>query len=39
MIKLVGRHWFTPFLKWFRKTYFSGDLVPINYSFVKVSGG
>jgi hypothetical protein len=39
MIKLVGRHWFAPFLKFFRKIYFSGDSVPINYSFVKVSGG
>jgi len=26
------------FVKWFGKTDFTGDLVPINYSVVKVSG-
>jgi len=35
---VVDRHWVTPFLKWFRKTYFSGESVPINYSVFKVSG-
>jgi len=25
-------------LKWFRKTNFSGESVPINYSIFKVSG-
>jgi hypothetical protein len=38
MIELVDRHWVTPFLKWFRKTYFIGESMSINYSFVKVSG-
>jgi hypothetical protein len=38
MIELVGRHWFAPFLKFCGKLYFSGVSVPINYSFVKVSG-
>jgi hypothetical protein len=39
MIELVGRHWFAPFLKFCGKLYFRGDSVPINYSFIKVSGG
>jgi len=38
MIELVDRHWVTPFLKWFRKTYFIGESMSINYSFAKVSG-
>jgi hypothetical protein len=38
IIKTVGRHWITPFLKRFRKTNFSGESLPINYSVVKVSG-
>ena len=37
-IESVDRHWVTPFLKWFRKTYFIGEFMSINYSFVKVSG-
>jgi hypothetical protein len=36
IIEVVDRHWFTPFLKWFRKTNFSGETMPINYSVVKV---
>jgi hypothetical protein len=35
---VVDRHWVTPFLKWLRQTNFSGEFVPINYSFIKVSG-
>jgi hypothetical protein len=35
---VVGRHWVTPLLEWFRKTYSIGESVPINYYFVKVSG-
>ena len=38
MIECVDRHWVTPFLKWSFETYFSGEPVPINLSFVKVSG-
>jgi hypothetical protein len=38
IIQVVDRHWFTPFLKWFRKTNSSGETMSINYSVVKVSG-
>jgi hypothetical protein len=38
IIEAVDRHRVTPFLKWFRKTNSSGEFLPINYSFVKVSG-
>jgi hypothetical protein len=38
IIEVVDRHWFTAFLKWFRKTNFSGETMSINYSVVKVSG-
>jgi hypothetical protein len=38
IIKAVGRHWVTPFLKGLCKTNFSGEPLPINYSVVKVSG-
>jgi hypothetical protein len=38
IIELVGWHWVTPYLKWFRETYFIGESAPINYFFGKVSG-
>ncbi len=38
IIKVVDRHWITPFLRWLRKTNFSGESLPINYSLVKLSG-
>jgi hypothetical protein len=34
IIEVVDRHRITPFLKWFRKTNFSGEFMPINYSVV-----
>jgi hypothetical protein len=38
MIERVGRHGKPPFLKWLWQTDFSGDSMPINYSFVKTVG-
>jgi hypothetical protein len=39
MIEIVGRHWVTPLLEWFRKTDSIGEFVPINTFLTKLSGG
>jgi site-specific DNA recombinase len=38
IIKLVDRHWVTPFRKMFSQNDFTGDPMPVNYSAVKLSG-